>query len=221
MTDTTDHNAEEQPSFPEDMVIADTVRWLERAVIGLNLCPFAKGVHVKGQIHYVVSQASDAEGVANDLHRELEALAEANPEKRDTTLLILPEALTEFLDFNDFLEIADAMVEELDLAGILQVASFHPRFQFEGTDVDDVTNCTNRAPYPTLHLIREDSLDKAVEAFPEAESIYERNMEVLEDIGLEGWLDLDVGPRCPVTGHGAPTAAVASAAAAANQDADR
>lgn len=218
MTNTTDHIAEDLPSFPEDMVIADTVRWLERAVIGLNLCPFAKGVHVKGQIHYVVSQASDAEGVANDLHRELEALAEANPEKRDTTLLILPEALTEFLDFNDFLEIADAMVEELDLAGILQVASFHPRFQFEDTDVDDVTNCTNRAPYPTLHLIREDSLDKAVEAFPEAESIYERNMEVLEDIGLEGWLDLDVGPRCPVTGHGEVEV---TSAAVANQDADR
>jgi len=204
MTDTTIQTDADQPSFPEDMVIADTVRWLERAVIGLNLCPFAKGVHVKGQIHYVVSQATDAEGVANDLHRELEALAETNPEKRDTTLLMLPEALQDFLDFNDFLEIADAMVEELDLGGILQVASFHPRFQFEGTDVDDVTNCTNRSPYPTLHLIREESIDKAVEAFPEAEMIFERNMEVLEDIGLEGWLDLDVGARCPVAGHGEP-----------------
>ena len=201
MTDISDSNLADEPAFPEDVVIADTVRWLEKAVIGLNLCPFAKGVHVKGQIHYVVSQATDAEEVANDLHRELEALAEANPEKRDTTLLILPQALQDFLDFNDFLEVADAMIEELDLGGILQVASFHPRFQFEGTDVDDVTNCTNRAPYPILHLLREDSIDKAVEAFPEAESIYERNMEVLEGMGLEGWLDLDVGPRCPVTGH--------------------
>ncbi|AQZ98163.1 DUF1415 domain-containing protein [Comamonas kerstersii] len=197
MTDTTTDR-----SFPEDIVIADTVRWLEKAVIGLNLCPFAKSVHVKGQIHYVVSQATDAEGVAMDLHRELEALAEISPEKRDTTLLILPQALQDFLDFNDFLEIADAMVEELDLGGILQVASFHPLFQFEGTDVDDVTNCTNRAPYPTLHLLREDSIDKAVEAFPEAEMIYERNMKVLEDMGIVGWLDLDVAARCPVTGHG-------------------
>ncbi len=197
MTDTTTDG-----SFPEDIVIADTVRWLEKAVIGLNLCPFAKSVHVKGQIHYVVSQATDAEGVAMDLHRELEALAEISPEKRDTTLLILPQALQDFLDFNDFLEIADAMVEELDLGGILQVASFHPLFQFEGTDVDDVTNCTNRAPYPTLHLLREDSIDKAVEAFPEAEMIYERNMKVLEDMGIVGWLDLDVAARCPVTGHG-------------------
>lgn len=205
MTDTTTRTDAAEPAFPEDMVIADTVRWLEKAVIGLNLCPFAKGVHAKGQIHYVVSQATDAEEVANDLHRELEALAEANPDKRDTTLLILPLALQDFLDFNDFLEIADEMVEELDLGGILQVASFHPRFQFEDTDVDDVTNCTNRGPYPILHLLREDSIDKAVEAFPEAESIYERNMEVLEGMGMEGWLDLGVGARCPVTGHAAST----------------
>ena len=193
MTDTTTEH-----SFPEDIVIADTVRWLEKAVIGLNLCPFAKSVHVKGQIHYVVSQATDAEGVAMDLHRELEALAEISPEKRDTTLLILPHALQDFLDFNDFTALADDIVEELDLGGILQVASFHPLFQFEGTDVDDVTNCTNRAPYPILHLLREDSIDKAVEAFPEAEMIYERNMQVLEQMGIEGWLDLDVSARCPV-----------------------
>ena len=191
--------------FPPVTVIEDTVHWLEKAVIGLNLCPFAKGVHIKGQIHYTVSQATDAEGVAADLHRELEALAEASPEKRDTTLLILPHALQEFLDFNDFLEVADAMVEELDLGGILQVASFHPQFQFEGTEADDVTNCTNRSPYPTLHLLREDSIDKAVEAFPEAESIYERNMETLEKIGIEGWLDMGVGARCPVA-HAVPAA---------------
>lgn len=202
MTDTTT-----ELSYPEDIVIADTVRWLEKAVIGLNLCPFAKSVHVKGQIHYVVSQATDAEGVAIDLHRELEALAEISPEKRDTTLLILPHALQDFLDFNDFTELADDLVEELDLGGILQVASFHPMFQFEGTDVDDVTNCTNRAPYPTLHLIREDSIDKAVEAFPEAEMIYERNMQVLQEMGIEGWLDLDVGARCPVAARDVGAAA--------------
>ena len=191
-------------SFPEDIVIADTVRWLEKAVIGLNLCPFAKSVHVKGQIHYVVSQATDAEGVALDLHRELEALAEISAAKRDTTLLIVPQALQDFLDFNDFTELADDLVEELDLGGILQVASFHPLFQFEGTDVDDVTNCTNRAPYPILHLLREDSIDKAVDAFPEAEMIYERNMEVLSQMGIEGWLDLDVAARCPVA-HSTPS----------------
>ena len=186
--------------YPPDLVIADTVRWLERAVIGLNLCPFAKGVHVKGQIHYVVSQASDARALAEELQQELEALAEISPEKRDTTLLILPQAFEDFLDFNDFLEVADAMIDELDLGGILQVASFHPRFQFDGTTEDDVTNATNRAPYPTLHLLREDSIDQAVEAFPEAETIYERNMQVLGELGAQGWAALDVGPRCPVTG---------------------
>lgn len=194
---TTVHATPAHDDAMHEIAIADTVNWLEKAVIGLNLCPFAKGVHIKNQIHYVVSESDDAEGVLRDLHRELEALAEVSPDKRDTTLLILPYALHDFLDFNDFLEIADSLIDELELGGMLQVASFHPLFQFEGTTVDDVTNCTNRSPYPTLHLLREESIDKAVEAFPEAESIYEKNMETLEQMGLEGWLDLDVGPRCP------------------------
>ncbi len=190
------------PSACDDaVVVQDTVRWLERAVIGLNLCPFAKSVHTKGQIHYVVSHATDARALLEDLQRELEALAEAPPDKRDTTLLMAPLAMPDFLDFNDFLELADELVEAMDLAGILQVASFHPRFQFEGTLADDVSNCTNRAPYPTLHLLREESIDRAVEAFPEAQEIFERNIEVLERLGAEGWKALDVGPRCPVD-HG-------------------
>ncbi|MPM32163.1 hypothetical protein SDC9_78722 [bioreactor metagenome] len=180
-------------------VVADTVNWLEKAVIGLNLCPFAKGVHVKGQIHYVVSHATDARALADDLHRELEALAEISPEKRDTTLLMVPDCLEDFLDFNDFLELADELIDALELGGILQVASFHPDFQFEGTEFDDVSNCTNRGPYPTLHLLREDSIDRAVEVFPEAEQIYERNIEVLEKLGMQGWEQLDVGAHavCP------------------------
>ena len=193
---------------PDDIRTAtdDTRHWLERAVIGLNLCPFAKGVHTKQQVRYAVCTSDDPAVLLEDLRRELLHLAEADPEQLDTTLLIAPHCLPDFLDFNDFLEVADAMIEELDLGGILQVASFHPQFQFEGTDVDDVTNCTNRAPYPILHLLREDSIDKAVEVFPEAETIYERNMETLEKIGIEGWLDLDVGARCPVTGHGSAKA---------------
>ncbi|WP_315124387.1 DUF1415 domain-containing protein [Comamonas antarctica] len=199
-------SAPDLQAYPADQVIEDTRRWLEKAVIGLNLCPFAKAVHVKDQIHYVVSEATDARGVAEQLQEELEALAEISPEKRDTTLLIVPHALQDFLDFNDFLELADELVEAMDLGGILQVASFHPQFQFEGTEVDDVTNCTNRSPYPILHLLREDSIDKAVEAFPEAEAIYEHNMRTLEKLGIEGWLDLGVGPRCPVTGQAAKDA---------------
>lgn len=169
------------------------VRWLERAVIGLNLCPFAKGVHAKGQIHYVVSAATDGVALVQDLRRELVDLAATAAQVRDTTLLIVPDCLHEFLEFNDFLAVADAVLEELGLDGTLQIASFHPQFQFAGTAADDVTNCTNRAPYPTLHLLREDSIDRAVQAYPEAEAIYKRNMEVLEQLGMPGWQALDVG----------------------------
>ena len=186
--------------FPPDAVIADTVRWLERAVIGLNLCPFAKAVHTKGQIHYVVSEATDASDLLEELRRELQALAEISAEKRDTTLLIAPRCLQDFLDFNDFLGLAEDLVDTLNLDGVLQVASFHPQFQFADAAQDDITNATNRAPYPILHLLREDSIDRAVQAFPEAETIYERNMQVLEDLGAEGWAKLDVGARCPM-GH--------------------
>ena len=184
--------------FDSDTVVQDTVRWLERAVIALNLCPFAKAVHTKAQIHYVVSAATDGRELLQDLQRELEALAEIAPDQRDTTLLMAPVCLGDFLDFNDFLEVVDELIDAMDLGGILQVASFHPQFQFAGTEPDDVTNCTNRAPYPTLHLLREDSIDRAVEAFPEAEAIFERNIEVLEELGMDGWQALDVGARCPV-----------------------
>ncbi|WP_027994350.1 DUF1415 domain-containing protein [Simplicispira psychrophila] len=185
-------------AYDPDTVLQDTVRWLERAVIDLNLCPFAKGVHTKGQIHYFVSTATDAEALAQDLARELEALAKSPPEQRDTTLLMAPGCLQDFLDFNDFMSVADRLLNSLDLGGMLQIASFHPQFQFAGTAEDDVTNCTNRAPYPTLHLIREASIDRAVAVFPEAEMIFERNIEVLEGLGLAGWKALDVGARCPV-----------------------
>ena len=181
------------PSERADLIASDMVRWLERAVIGLNLCPFAKGVHAKGQIHYVVSAATDAAALAQDLRRELSDLAAAPAEVRDTTLLMAPDCLQDFLEFNDFLGVAEDVLEELDLDGTLQIASFHPQFQFAGTDAGDVTNCTNRAPYPTLHLLREDSIDRAVQAYPEAEAIYERNMEVLEQLGMPGWQALDVG----------------------------
>ena len=192
------HTFSESPLPDAAIVLQDTVRWLERAVIGLNLCPFAKGVHGKGQIHYVVSTATEGSQLLQELGDELKALAEISPEERDTTLLIAPACFPDFLDFNDFLELADQLLNALDLEGVLQIASFHPAFQFGGTTVDDVTNCTNRAPYPTLHLLREDSIDRAVAAFPEAETIYERNMQVLEEMGAEGWQALDVGARCPV-----------------------
>ncbi|MCI5071216.1 DUF1415 domain-containing protein [Acidovorax sp.] len=173
--------------------VGDTVQWLERAVIGLNLCPFAKGVHVKGQIHYAVTLANNPAEVLEALRSELSALVAASPEQRDTTLLIVPHCLNDFLDFNDFQDAAEALLEKMDLDGTLQIASFHPQFQFVGTTEDDVTNCTNRSPYPTLHLLREESIDRAVEVFPDAEAIFERNMEVLRGLGTAGWSALNVG----------------------------
>ncbi|MEO6354677.1 MAG: DUF1415 domain-containing protein [Burkholderiaceae bacterium] len=171
-------------------IIADTQVWLEKAVIGLNLCPFAKAVHVKDQIRYVVSAATTPEALLADLITELETLAECSAEQIETTLLIHPGTLTDFLDYNEFLDVADAAVEDLELDGVLQVASFHPQYQFEGTAPDDIDNYTNRAPYPTLHLLREDSLEKAVAAYPQAEDIFEKNIETLRRLGHDGWARL-------------------------------
>jgi hypothetical protein len=173
-----------------DRLIADTRRWLERAVIGLNLCPFAKAVHLKAQIRYVVSDATDPTGLLGDLIRELRHLQVADPQQIETTLLIHPDALRDFLDYNEFLDVADAAVAELDLEGVLQVASFHPHYQFADTAPDDIGNFTNRAPYPTLHLLRESSISRAVDACPDVELIGERNVQALRRLGLAGWARL-------------------------------
>jgi uncharacterized protein len=168
-------------------VITATRQWLTRAVIGLNLCPFAKAVHVKEQIRYAVSGARDLEGVLTDLEAELKRLEAADPERIDTTLVIFPHALAGFLEFNDCLFFAERLVTQMGLEGVLQIASFHPRYQFEGSGPDDIENYTNRAPYPILHVLREASLTRAVEAFPDAAEIYERNMETLRRLGHDGW----------------------------------
>ena len=174
-------------------VVQDTRNWLERAVIGLNLCPFAKAVHVKGQVHYAVSEARDARQLLADLGAELDALVAADTRVRETTLLIAPYCLSDFLDFNDFMARADKLVRKRGLEGVIQLASFHPAYQFQGTEPNDIENFTNRSPYPTLHLLREDSIDRAVEAFPEAEAIYEANIKTLRGLGSEGWAALRLG----------------------------
>ena len=178
----------------ESFYTEDTRRWLERAVIGLNLCPFAKAVHVKQQIHYALSQARGVNELRDELGTQLRELVKLNPDVRETTLLIVPKVLRDFLDFNDFLVEAEEVLTALDLEGVIQIASFHPDYQFAGTRADDITNFTNRSPYPTLHLIREASIDRAVEAFPDPEVIFETNMNTLEKLGLAGWVALDVGP---------------------------
>jgi len=178
----------------DDAIVAATRKWLERAVIGLNLCPFAKSVYVKEQVRYVVSNASTPEQLLETLMNELQHLSDTSPEQVDTTLLIHPFVLTDFEDYNEFLDVADVAVEDLQLEGELQVASFHPDYQFADTDANDIANYTNRAPYPILHLLREDSIARAVDAFPQAEEIFEKNIDTMEKLGHEGWDKLDVGP---------------------------
>jgi hypothetical protein len=157
-------------------VITSTQRWLERAVIGLNLCPFAKAVHVKRQIRYAVSAATTADELLAELRHEIELLGKADPEQIDTTLLIHPKALNDFIDYHRFLKQADCRDQEPWTGRKLQIASFHPSYEFAGSAPDDIANFTNRSPYPMLHLLREASIDRAVAAFPDAATIYERNI---------------------------------------------
>lgn len=185
----------ELPDFPAApdtpaAILAATRRWLTRAVIGLNLCPFAKSVQVKNQIRYAITDAIRMEDVLVDLERELQTLMHANPAEVDTTLLIVPNALADFTDYNDCLFFAARMLRQLRLEGTLQIASFHPHYQFEGSEPDDIENYTNRAPYPILHLLREASIERAVDTFPDTASIYERNQETLRRLGLAGWRKL-------------------------------
>lgn len=177
----------------DDVVVQDTRRWLRRAVIELNLCPFAKSVDVKDQVHYAVTRSVGFKDLLADLKHELDALAAIDAAERDTTLFIAPDGLEDFLEFNDFLAQANRLLAKLGYEGVFQIASLHPQYQFADAPLDAITNCTNRSPYPTLHLLREDSIDRAVKAFPHAEAIFETNMRTMERLGPEGWAALDVG----------------------------
>lgn len=171
----------------QDDIVAATRHWLARAVIGLNLCPFAKSVYVKEQVRYAISEATTLEDALADLETELRALEAADPQQVDTTLVIYPRVFADFVDYNDALFFADRLVQQLRLDGVLQIASFHPEYRFEGSEADDIENYTNRAPYPILHLLREDSIARAVNAFPDASAIYEKNQETLRRLGHDGW----------------------------------
>lgn len=175
-------------------VIAATRRWLERSVIGLNLCPFAKGPHLENRIRFCVSEARSTESLLEDLSVELRALQTADPKQCETTLLVHPYVLGDFLDYNDFLDSADATVAALGLTGEIQVASFHPSYQFANTSPDDIDNYTNRSPHPALHLLRESSVRRAMTACPDPKVIYEENIRTLRRLGLEGWRRLWLAP---------------------------
>ncbi|MFT4179906.1 MAG: DUF1415 domain-containing protein [Thermomonas sp.] len=180
----------EDTAFDTDVIEASVRRWLERAVIGLNLCPFAKAVYVKAQVRIVVSDASTERALLEQLGEELALLRDTPAEAIDTTLLVHPQVLGDFLDYNDFLDDADALIEAMELDGVLQVASFHPDYQFAGTEPDDAGNLTNRAPYPILHLLREASIDRAVAAYSEPDAIIERNIATMQELGIEGFRKL-------------------------------
>jgi hypothetical protein len=167
-------------------VIAATQRWLEAVVIGLNLCPFAKAVQVKRQIRYVVTDVTDARALLEVLSHELSLLAQADPVETDTTLLIHPHALTDFVEYAAFLHQANRALRKAGFEGVLQIASFHPDYVFADGAAGDIENFSNRSPYPMLHLLREDSVARAVAAFPDAADIYERNIETLRRLGHDG-----------------------------------
>ena len=171
----------------DDEVLNQTRHWLEKAVIGLNLCPFAKAVYVKNQVRLVVSHARHADDLLEELDHELDLLVATPDSEIDTTLLIHPTLFDDFLDFNDFMEIAEGVLDEHELDGIVQLASFHPKFQFDGTEAGDIGNYTNRAPFAVLHLLREESIARAVHSFPQAEAIFEENIRTLEKLGPAGW----------------------------------
>jgi hypothetical protein len=185
-----------EPPWPSDeAVIAETRRWLTEVVIGLELCPFAKPAHVKEQIRYVVSAAETPEALLEDLLAELRSLADADPDAVETTLLVHPRVLHDFLDYNDFLGVVEVALQELSLVGELQVASFHPAYQFEGNAEHDLANCVTRSPYPMLHLLREASVDRAVAVFPDASQIVDKNIRTLRALGHGGWARLMASVR--------------------------
>lgn len=180
----------ESDSLADEDIASLTRHWVEHAVIGLNLCPFANSVFRKNQIEYRVSHARDPEALLQDLSSALQTMIETPADTVETLLLIHPWALTDFLDFNDFVSVAEELLDQAGLSGMLQIASFHPDYQFAGVAADDVTNATNRSPFPMLHLLREDSLDRAIASVPDTDEIVERNLALMRKLGESGLKDL-------------------------------
>ena len=179
----------------ERIAIEDTQRWLMQAVVGLNLCPFAKAVVTKNLVRYRVCLSTEPADVLKLLREELQHLSSTDESLLDTTLLIAPHLLPDFYEFNAFLSDCEDVLLDMNLEGVLQIADFHPQYTFAGEDPQGMSHFTNRTPYPTLHLLRESSIDKAVAAYPDAALIYERNMALLEKMGHEGWAALGLQAR--------------------------
>ena len=188
MSSAFESNREPHPPLDSDVeIIADTRRWLEKAVIGLGFCPFAAHAHLRNQIRYRVSTRQSTGGLLQDLAEELHSLQAADPQLCETSLLIHPQVLADFTDYNEFLNEADATIREMDLEGELQIASFHPLYRYAGNATDDIENYSNRSPYPMLHLLREASVTRAIRTFQGVDAITDRNKATLRRLGREGW----------------------------------
>jgi uncharacterized protein len=171
-------------------IIDQTRRWIESVVIGLNLCPFARRVFAGELIRYVVTPATEPDVLLADLAAELAALAGAPRSSVETTLLIHPNVLSDFLDYNDFLADADHLIDELGLRGVIQIAGFHPDYRFAGSKPDAVENYTNRSPYPMLHLLREESVTEVNRDPAVTEGIPERNIATMRALGRSRVLEM-------------------------------
>jgi uncharacterized protein len=167
-----------------EKAIQITKKWIETFVLGLNLCPFARHPYKYDKIRYVIFEGDDVKVLSDLITTEMALLDDTTPAILETTVII---ALNGFADFEDYLSTlfdADALLEELDYEGVYQLASFHPDYKFEGSESEDVTNYTNRSPYPMFHLLREDSVTRALDAFPEVGDILAQNQETMTKLGL-------------------------------------
>mgnify|MGYP005649695641 CR=1 FL=1 len=171
------------PSERHEAVTAATLRWVEGFVIALNICPFAKPVFPNLEVR--VFEGEELEVLATRLEQELRRFANADPETLPTSILVTPDALEDFLDYNDFLEIADAMLRQNDLDGLVQIASFHPLYRFGGVALDDPSHYSNRSPYPMFHFLREDHVEQAIEQHPDTLAIPDNNIARLQELGLK------------------------------------
>jgi hypothetical protein len=168
-----------------ETVLKLTKQWIETFVLGLNLCPFARHPYKNGKIRYVVFEGVDIEHLTETLVREIAYLEQSPPSVVETSLVILKEALSDFDEYLDYLEVTEFVLNELELAGVFQIASFHPDYQFEGTEPEDAENYTNRSPFPMIHILREDSVTRAVEAYPEVGNIPEQNIATMNKLGVD------------------------------------
>lgn len=167
-------------------IIKQTTDWLNSVVIGLNLCPFAAKPFKNKNIRLALSHATDDEGIIKDLEAEIERLNIYNTKNNsgyiETTVLIIPNSLSDFFDYNQFLDRAENLIKQQNLTGIYQIASFHPNYQFGGTLPEDAENLTNRSPYPILHIIREESIEMVLSKFPNADKIPTNNINTVENL---------------------------------------